>query len=254
MDQDCGCDEKSKIFNPHTSRHPKEVLPTTHQLCASLFHSRPVWEWDSPEICLHVPPCPKVTVKVAQTLIGVVYDADGQVVYLKRFSNCRPKQGHVMHTEQVLLKDKSFLSALKDGCLVEIYSKYQPCHHSSGNCNFKDPRSCTSLLHEFMRSVLQPRNIHMHYYVCNLFRATWNMDDEYYGKTIRSARKGIYILTRATPNFELRGMDAHHWQLLGVMCAEALPFGWYHAREAYDAQIRLLLADLQYPIGRRTGV
>ena len=249
MSDNCGCVHDCTAYLKHrltaTSVEDK-ILENKHSLCAGLWHARNSWEFDTPISCLMDECCSRTRSQCAQTMLVCVWNESRKLVFMIRYSNCKPLKGHVVHTEERLVNDDELLTYLNPGCTIGVYSKYQPCHHSSGNSSYYDKRSCTKEMLLFARDILAPRGIKMYYYVSNIFRAIWDKEDPYYNSKIVYARTGISLL-RKCPEIQLRAYEPQDWAFLWSMCMdEELPSNWQERMKLDKCIGEVLTLDI-YP-------
>lgn len=194
-------------------------MGTPDQLCEGLFHVFPIKELrfkghgcingQKHDICR--PHAMTMIVRTNKNFVG-------------RYTNCK-----TVHAEQIWTQSTLFSEHLKHTrpTAVYLFMKYHPCHHSGGNARRypegymfggnTDSRSCTNLVIDFFKRVLQPQNVTLHIHVASLFKASWQFatreDDK---KTSENSLLGLRLLLEA--GIEVDCMYMHHWLQLANLC------------------------------------
>lgn len=173
----CHCTKEISIFWPpkHILVYPASpLLETKEQFCTSFFHVFNCWEWNIPEhVCLHSDSY-KCRHRNITIIVRVV--KDGRTVRLARYTNCTTRGRAPIHSEEYIVEDSTLLIP---GSKIIMYAQLQPCHHSAGtDADELDQRSCTTLITQWYKEVLQPLGIQLVIKCANIYKAMWEFKEE----------------------------------------------------------------------------
>jgi hypothetical protein len=169
-----------------------------------------------------------------------------------RYSNCWQGRSEAnVHAERFLLHDERLrkaIAALPDsGGTLVLYLTYQPCHHSGGHRRRgmgEHGTSCTTLLLDYLREELSPRNVRMEVRIAYLYRAHWSAGayDPKYEPAVMAARSGLHLLKKN--GVVLSALSTADLDWLATQCSPSVHAAWRDGEPPFGRAVREARARL----------